>query len=820
MKLRNLILTFTVAVSAFMASAATTLEKGRWSITNSDDNSLTITHNGAEFLNGVYASATYRIENSSKTGEINTSTMSPTSVTIVDSQDEIGTGKIFTRVYTDGTVNFTHTITAYDKVQYLVAQVTLTPVNSNDVVASNNIVAFATKTRSNPFDTSSVRMIWVPFDNDGHGRYQVKDLNTEMVSHEVSCIYHASTKKGVVLGSIDHDKWKSGIKIKGAYNRYIDKIELLSGYTSDLTRDYDWTTNKAIPHGYVKGKEVKSARYLVGLFEDWRVGLESFGEACAAVVPPAPWDGGNPMGWSTWGVMQDHVNTPAVTETAQWIKSNLFDLGFHDKNDQTVISLDSFCEDWGMTSAEISKLGNKVFSEGTYREGIVKKEGLNMRLGMYGGMVIWDWSFGSQVGGTGTGNIPSYTWGDALLTYQGRPHYLFQNGQYCAIDPTHPAFYYNMEYTLSRWAAMNVKYIKLDFINAGICEGDSWYNPEITTGKMAYNYGMQIIYELATKYDMYILESMAPLFPYRWAHGRRSCCDRFSEIGESEYVMNAMTWGWWTDRIYTVNDPDHLVLHKDGHRKGETEGENRARVTTGVCTGAFLIGDSFSDKCVYTNDNGHTKGDVVAYPEESKVRALKMFGNAEINAYVRENTGSFRPLYGDKYSSSQQAAYVFMRDTPDYVYVAAFNYNKYSMRNEVITFESLGLETSNVKEIKELWTGEMITPSNTSFSCQIPAADARIYRIAKVLSGVGDIAIDEEINNSISAAIAGNECVVACAKEISSVQVYDLNSRIVAQASDVHHVQAVFDINVHPGVYIIEARMEDGTSLTTKVVSK
>ena len=274
------------------------------------------------------------------------------------------------------------------------------------------------------------------------------------------------------------------------------------------------------------------------------------------------------------------------------------------------------------------------------------------------------------------------------------------------------------------------------------------------------------------------------------------------------------------EKVILVGDPGRVETVASYFESRETEGENRARVTTGVCTGAFLMGDSFSDKCVYTDDNGHTKGDVVAYPEASKVRALKMFGNADINAYVRENTGSFRPLYGDKYTSSQQAAYVFMRDTPDYVYVAAFNYNKYSVRTEVVSFESLGLETSNVKEIKELWTGEMITPSNTSFSCQIPAADARIYRIAKVVSGVGDVTIDEEIDNSISVAISGNECVVACSKEISSVQVYDLNSRIVAQASDVHHVQAVFDINVHPGVYIIEARMEDGTSLTTKVVSK
>ena len=808
-----------MAASTFVASADITLEKGRWSISDNDGNLLVIAHNGAEFLNGVYASATYRIENSSKTGEINTTTMSPTSVSIVDSQDEIGAGKTLTRVYTDGTVNFTHTITAYDKVRYLVAQVTLTPVNPNEIVASNHIVAFATKTRSNPFDASSVRMVLVPFDN--HERYQVMDLSSEMISHEVSCIYHASTKRGIVLGSVDHDKWKSGIKIKGSYSRFVEEIELLSGYTSDLTRDYDWTTNKAIPHGYVKGKEVKSARYLVGLFEDWREGLESFGEACAIVAPPAPWEHGNPMGWSTWGVMQEHVNTPAVLETAQWIKSNLFDLGFHDKYGQTVISLDSFCDGWGMSSSEVSKLGNKILSDGTYRDGLVQKEGLNMRLGLYGGMVIWDWTFDSQVGGTGTGNIPKYTWKDALLMYQGRPHYLFNNAQYCAIDPTHPAYYHNMEYTISRWAAMNIKYIKLDFINAGICEGDSWYNPEITTGKMAYNYGMQIIYELASKYDMYILESMSSLFPYRWAHGRRSCCDRFSEIGESEFVMNAMTWGWWTDRLYAVNDPDHLVLHKDGHRQGETEGENRARVTSGVCTGAFLIGDSFSDKCVYTNDNnGHIKGDVVAYPEASKARALKVFGNADINAYVRENTGSFRPLYGDKYSTSQQAAYVFMRDTPDYVYVAVFNYNKYAVRPEVISFESLGIEVSNVKEIKELWTGEIITPSTTSFSCTVPAADARIYRISKVVSGVGDVTIDEEIDNTISVAISGNECVVACSKEISSVQVYDLSGRYVAGIDNVNHIQASFEVNVQNGVYLVNTKMADGAVLTEKVLAR
>lgn len=118
-----------------------------------------------------------------------------------------------------------------------------------------------------------------------------------------------------------------------------------------------------------------------------------------------------------------------------------------------------------------------------------------MRLGLYGGMVIWDWTFDGDVPGTGTGSVPSYKWGDALLKFNGKEHRLFQNSSYCAIDPTHPAFYHNMDATLKRWSAYKIKYIKMDFINAGICEGDSWYNPEITTGVMAYNYGMRIVYE-------------------------------------------------------------------------------------------------------------------------------------------------------------------------------------------------------------------------------------------------------------------------------------------------------------------------------------
>lgn len=820
MKIRNLILTMALTAGTVSLMAETKLEQGRWSIVNADDNTLTISFDGKEAIKNAYAEVTYRIAGTDVSGSISSASVSPSSVTIVPFEDEIGSGRALTRVYDDGRASMTHTLSLYDKAPYMIARVVVASDNDGEVIESNHMVAFAAETRCQLPQGTSHRMIKVPFDNDGHGRYEVYDFSNEMTSHEVGCVFDATTKFGFVAGSVDHDKWKSGITIKGSYKRFIEKLELLSGYTSQLTRDYDWNTKTVIPHGYVKGAKAESARYMIGFFDDWRVGLETFAETCATITPPAPWDGGNPMGWSTWGVMMNHVNTPAVKETAQWIKDNLFDLGFHDKNNQTVISLDSFCDGWGMTSSEISQLGNRFLSDGTYKEGLQTKQGLNMRLGLYGGMVIWDWTFGSQVSGTGIRDIPSYTWGEALLRYNGKEHHLFEGGQYCAIDPTHPAFYYNMDYTLSRWAAWKIKYIKMDFINAGICEGDSWYNPEITTGVMAYNYGMKIIYDLAKKYDMYIVESMAPLFPYQWAHGRRSCCDRFSELGESEYVMNAMTWGWWTDRLYAVNDPDQLVLHKDGHNQGETEGENRVRVTTGMCTGAFIIGDSFSDKCVYVDDNGHAKGAVVAYPEASKARALKMFGNADINAYVRENTGSFRPVDGGSYTGSQQAAYVYMRDTPQYVYVAVFNFNKYIARNGSVLYESIGIEPSNVKEIKELWTGENVSGKAESFDYSVPAGDVRVFRLAKVVAGVDDIVVDRTARPSVSAVIAGNECVVSSSAEMASVALYDLSGRCVARVDNINHVQAVFDVNVQKGVYIVNAIMADGTTLSSKITAR
>ena len=54
----------------------------------------------------------------------------------------------------------------------------------------------------------------------------------------------------------------------------------------------------------------------------------------------------------------------------------------------------------------------------------------------------------------------------------------------------------------------------MDFVNCGIVQADSYYNPEVTTAVAAYNEGMDYIRRQMDKYAMFAAFSIAPLFPF------------------------------------------------------------------------------------------------------------------------------------------------------------------------------------------------------------------------------------------------------------------------------------------------------------------
>lgn len=800
----SLILFAIAAMTTIAAKAENfTITEGKWAITYDDsEKGLAIDYDGRRIFNNTYASIQYNKKGSGSTSTFRTGSVSlkPT-ITSYNVNDEQGTGKSYQFAYNKNGVTLKQLFTFYSNKPYLIVSATLAGDEGTEI-ESRQIIAFATANESTPFNGENNRVLWVPFDNDGHVKYKNRTLtdNSENISHEVTAIFDGDSRYGLVVGSIDHDTWKSGIKTKGTDGNKLTVLQCISGHTSSDTRD-------SRNHGKISGKEISSARYFVGIFDDWREGLDTYAATNALIAPPAEWTKGNPIGWNSWGVMQSKINYEGVEATARFLKDSLYKYGFHDREGKAVISLDSYAKD-NIKPEDLQKLGTKILSNGTYIESGEKLPGTNQTLGhYYAPFQIWEWTLDDKVEGTGTDEIPEYLWSDAALKVNGKIYKVTSNGGY-ATDPTHPAIKANIEYTLKLWNSWGVKYVKADFLNSGIIEGDSWYNPEITTGVQAYNYGMKILYETAKLYDMYIVESISPIFPYQYAHGRRISCDRFSEIAESEYVMNALSYGWWTDKLYAVNDPDHLVMCKQNNGAKETIGENRARATTGMITGAYILGDNFSLK-------GLKGGAKPGYPEESRKRAIQIMGNKDINEYVRTNTGSFKPLEGDNPSASQQAESYFVRDTEKYFYLAIFNYSGSSEKRGKVSFERMGIDPANIESIKELWLNEKVTYDNFELSYNIPTKDARVYRITKnTNTGIANIE-KEETNININIESNNSICIKAD-KEIVSVAMYNASGTLLSKNSCNRDKEITLPLPTNNNIYIIKTEFIDGSSNITK----
>ena len=281
------------------------------------------------------------------------------------------------------------------------------------------------------------------------------------------------------------------------------------------------------------------------------------------------------------------------------------------------------------------------------------------------------------------------------LYANGKPQEL--DGAY-AVDPTHPAIEAMMKHTSELFHRAGFEYVKMDFMTHGAMEADKWYNPEIQTGIQGYNYGMQLL----DKYfgDMYINLSISPVFPAHYAQSRRIACDAWNKMKDTEYTLNALSYGWWQDKVYQFNDPDHIVL------RDATDGENRARVTSGVITGIFIAGDDFS--------KGGSK--------EVKEKAMKYLTNAEINAIA--NGESFHPVDGNGEKSENQ----FVRmDKDGKAYYAVFNYMDQELKMTT-ALERLGLDSSKEYRLKELWSG-IESIAKTNLDVTVPAYDVAIFKV-------------------------------------------------------------------------------------------
>lgn len=663
----NKILLTVISVYAAMTSTAATrtFNVAPWQLTvDSATGRASLTHNHSAVIRN--SAPSWALDSVGRSME----EMHGIKVTATPTTDIFGSGTTVTVTGSDGVETVEQKFYLYHGKDFVLTDFT---VSSPRGVELNHMAPVCATTTYEAFSRPGNNILFVPFDNDTWVRYRLTPFGASAPeSYEVCALFNSDTREGIVVGSIEHDVWKTGIKAAAKGTVAIDSLSVYGGASSALTRDVR-------PHGSVKGKSVKSPKIMIGRFADWRDGMETFADLCATQAPRIPSRGTRPFGWNSWGKLQTKVNFDNASQTARFIHDYLQPNSFEDASSSVCIGLDSFW-DFGLDEQQ-----RRQFADLCHERG--------QKAGIYY-CPFTDW--GKNPDAT-VGEAPEYKFRDVYLYHNGE--ILSFDGAY-ALDPTHPAVKKRIERQIQQFLDWGYDFVKIDFMGHGAYEADYHSDPSVTTGMQAYNHGMAFI-DSVTDGKMWINLSIAPLFPANYAHSRRIGCDAWADINNTEYSLNALTYGWWLDHVYHYNDADHIVM------EGVTDGENRARLTSSAITGLYFLGDDLSDGA----------------PEAVKAKVARTATNPDINEMARR-CKSFRPV---EHGAGDRAADMFQYTDGGTMYVAIFNFAPTSVRKQ-LPLHRLGLSDGRTYSADELWSHDPLTLAG-SIDIEIPAKDVKVIRI-------------------------------------------------------------------------------------------
>ncbi|OMD83532.1 MULTISPECIES: alpha-galactosidase [Paenibacillus] len=575
----------------------------------------------------------------------------------------------------------------YESSSYVLMQ---SVIASDEDIKANRMAVIQSKSVSlggesgQPDEPSILR---VPYDNDKWVRYTVVKPPMDTESYEVTAVFAPDSRRGIIMGSITHKVWKTGIRIKSERSGQIEELDLYGGAVSELTRDFQ-------PHGYVKGKRVESPLVFVGFYDDYREGLEAYGRANTWIEAPLAWEGGVPVGWNSWSAAMADLDYDLYTSTSEFLKKEVQPLGFQNE-DTLYINFDAF---WDNFTAEEMKNALELVWKNGHRPG-----------------TYWTpfafWGSPTQFGDVVEGTNGKYTYGDILLR-DSEGEILPDVDGGLAIDPTHPGNLQRIDWYTKKFISEGFEYIKLDFLAHGALEGQH-HNPEITTGIAAYHYGMSYLQNKLSPEvigrPFFINLSIAPLFPYAFAHSRRVSCDVFGTLQDTEYMLNSLTHGWWmSDSLYRFNDPDHSVLYKSHNQEATGWHEGRSRLTASVIAGTvLLLGDDFRK-------------------EEAAARAKAWLSNKDIMDVARLGK-TFRPIEGDLGKQSCDT-FVLESSEENAFYIAVFNYDVTKSAPKSLSLERAGLNAQAAYQLLDLWEG-VEGETSGKLEVTLEPAESKIFKL-------------------------------------------------------------------------------------------
>ncbi|MCM3631217.1 discoidin domain-containing protein [Paenibacillus glycanilyticus] len=496
-------------------------------------------------------------------------------------------------------------------------------------------------------------------------------------SYWVAAMFDNASKKGVVAGAATTKTWKS--------MQYLAQASSMNGPLTGFSV-YNAGGSKS-------GTSVSSDKFFLGYFADYRDGLETFGQAYAVGEPKLDWSGDVPIGFNTWYAYYAYGSADAMLPMTDYYYSHLKSLGYNYMN------LDCCYRGVpGQTPLQnLEDFADYVHSKG-------------MKAGTYSApFAIFDPL-------TDTVPTTSYTFGDiALKDASGNPIKSYINTY--IVDATHPGGQAYLQWIMqTQHIDPGFDYVKLDFIDLGMYEG-SFYD-STKNGMQAYRVGMQIMRDtlLAAPQDIYINESIAPLLPSGYAHGRRTGVD--TTIGLESYpgierqALNTAA-SWWTNgTLYAYNDADMLFP------ESVIDGFNKVTLNEGTLLSTAII-----------MGGGHLLiGDNVPFLSEDRMKTLF---NTDLLALVKAGKAA-RPI-------SMTNFYHKLEHSPAAVYLTAANGDKvvglsnWDMNNSLpitVTFSDLGLSPSTTYTLTELYSKTKLGTYSGSYSRTLKPGESIIVRVS------------------------------------------------------------------------------------------
>ena len=658
------------------------------------------------FPNGIRIENTVAYINNLKSGITSTADFTDHQYTTTQVHDNIGTGRQIIITHSDHKHPFIleQRFTDYENHNYTLISLTAKNKDAKGAVLETrdiSPIAVLPQYKGKLFIPGTApRILDVPFDNDNWTSTLERSWpkagapKSSGITYEFTAIYDQLKNSGLVIGSIKHDFWKTGLAYETAAELgYVDSLKVFGGASTPddpkLKPAYGGNdgTHDLVAHGTMIGQSVSSPTIFLCALDDLHEAFTQYGLVNSVINGKQTWQGYAPVYWNSFGVegvlgYEGVMMPPAVEKISDFLHT-LTNFSSYSK---PVMSIDSY--DQNIYSTEVLADLDKYFAKN------------NQQMGFYF-IPFAKWSWKDDIKGKLPGS--DYELKDVLLhDNEGKP-IMYKDGKWgaYAMDPTHPAIRLYIIQQLKKAKAINARFLKIDFLTAGALETTKRYDPKIRTGMQAYDYGMRTLRFLVDSImgkDIFITQAISPMFPHQYAHTRFVSTDVYSHLRDDQQgfphygsteasLATGSHMGWMQGTLFPYTNLDVSIMKNFQKNPDLSEQDVRVRLYALMVMGS-IMGD----------------GSDFRHPLAAS-RAQQFLNNKQVAAFF-SNPKAFIPLKAaDGETFDQQLSFYLPGNT---TMLALFNFDKQKNFEQVLTRKTLHLDPHKDYQFKDMLTDNVV----------------------------------------------------------------------------------------------------------------